>query len=497
MKQHVFVCYAQEDKDFAFKLIEKLEELKIPVWIAPRDIPPGADWNKALCDAILECSRFLIVLSPDAVRSKYVIGELQTAGEMDKHMVPVIHRDCEIPLLLRGVQSIYLPSIGPGTELSFKRLIDSLPHEKPSPPEPIPESLPSPPKKPDEIPVSNERPTIPVGHRIPPWVKKVLYMFVGAVGLLLLVLILMRFLPSGKAELILKPAGRNDLTVKWNGQRINPNSNTQNYLLHPAQLGTLRIFLGTFLLVDTTLALKEGQKLTYDLTGQIDSLQQMTMLSTVTFVINVEATMHIDGIEEKMGKRVSFELKPGLYQYVCVAEGYDSVKENIEVTASKDTNIVVTLEKNPRQWTLSFKVSGTVKRIAVAVGDHVKAGQLIAELDRQEAELIADSLEAQREILASLDRETNTLWDEVRQAYLRKKISQADYDSLRKQTEEVHARTSKDRWELDDMLEKVRQHLKQTRLTSPVEGEVIAIKVVVNEKVKAGRAIAVITSDPR
>ena len=43
---------------------------------------------------------------------------------------------------------------------------------------------------------------------------------------------------------------------------------------------------------------------------------------------------------------------------------------------------------------LSFKVPGTVKRLAVLVGDNVKRGQLIAELDRGDYELQVQQAEA-------------------------------------------------------------------------------------------------------
>jgi len=40
----VFVSYAIEDKLIADAIVAKLEAAMIRCWIAPRDIPPGADW---------------------------------------------------------------------------------------------------------------------------------------------------------------------------------------------------------------------------------------------------------------------------------------------------------------------------------------------------------------------------------------------------------------------------------------------------------------------
>ena len=72
-----FICYAREDGDFALSLAAELRNCGIPIWIDTWCIEPGADWDAAIDHAIRTCTAFVIVLSPHAVASAEVRGELR------------------------------------------------------------------------------------------------------------------------------------------------------------------------------------------------------------------------------------------------------------------------------------------------------------------------------------------------------------------------------------------------------------------------------------
>ena len=44
MTHDVFISYSQKDKATADAVCRALEHNSVRVWIAPRDIPPGAKW---------------------------------------------------------------------------------------------------------------------------------------------------------------------------------------------------------------------------------------------------------------------------------------------------------------------------------------------------------------------------------------------------------------------------------------------------------------------
>jgi TIR domain len=109
----VFISYARLDQDFVLQLAQALKERGLSVWVDKWNISVGADWNRAIDDAIRNCKRFLIVLSPAATVSEdagEVGGELQLALNLHKEIVPVLYQACDIPRQLLRLEYIDLSS---------------------------------------------------------------------------------------------------------------------------------------------------------------------------------------------------------------------------------------------------------------------------------------------------------------------------------------------------------------------------------------------------
>ncbi len=102
----LFISYAREDAAFALRLAKDLRAAGVSIWIDQLDIPTGARWDRAVQEALENCARFLIILSPDSVASENVQDELALALDEDRIIVPVLHRDCKTPLRLRRLQRI-------------------------------------------------------------------------------------------------------------------------------------------------------------------------------------------------------------------------------------------------------------------------------------------------------------------------------------------------------------------------------------------------------
>ena len=123
---HVFICYAREDQAFVLQLGENLKGRGVPVWLDQWDIPPGGDWDRSIDNAIYDCAKFVIVLSSQSVESSEVRGELRTALDEHKSIVPVIHSPCRMPRQLRTIQHVDFTSRGPDDELALKQLLRTL-----------------------------------------------------------------------------------------------------------------------------------------------------------------------------------------------------------------------------------------------------------------------------------------------------------------------------------------------------------------------------------
>jgi len=133
MGNHVFICHAREDKDFVLKLAANLKGRGVPVWLDQWDIPAAADWDQNIDDAIYDCAKFLIVLSPTAVASPEVRGELRTALDEHKPILPVVYQKCRIPRQLRTIQYVDFTSPGPQNEAVLEQVIRALAESKKAP----------------------------------------------------------------------------------------------------------------------------------------------------------------------------------------------------------------------------------------------------------------------------------------------------------------------------------------------------------------------------
>jgi hypothetical protein len=105
-KELVFISYSRKDEGFVLPLCKKLKELGVEIWLDQWDIAPGDDWDISIDDAIYKCTRMLIILSPDAVDSYQVRGELHTFFKEKKPVIPIVYRDCRIPRILNVIQHI-------------------------------------------------------------------------------------------------------------------------------------------------------------------------------------------------------------------------------------------------------------------------------------------------------------------------------------------------------------------------------------------------------
>jgi TIR domain len=65
---------------------------------------PGRRWARAVEEAMVSSPRMLVVLSPASVLSTNVEDEIAFALEERKNVIPILHRDCQIPFRLRNYQ---------------------------------------------------------------------------------------------------------------------------------------------------------------------------------------------------------------------------------------------------------------------------------------------------------------------------------------------------------------------------------------------------------
>lgn len=88
MDHDVFISYSSQNKEAAQAICHALEQNEIRCWMAPRDIPYGAQYGDVIDDAIKTCKVVVVLFSETAASSQWVNGELNVAFEEQKTIIP-------------------------------------------------------------------------------------------------------------------------------------------------------------------------------------------------------------------------------------------------------------------------------------------------------------------------------------------------------------------------------------------------------------------------
>jgi predicted ATPase len=85
----VFICHASENAATAWQVVELLEAAGTECWIAPRNIPVGADFTSSILDGLGAAPAVVLIFSSAANVSPHVRRELETAIGRDTPLLPV------------------------------------------------------------------------------------------------------------------------------------------------------------------------------------------------------------------------------------------------------------------------------------------------------------------------------------------------------------------------------------------------------------------------
>ena len=106
----IFISYSSKDADFVSRLASSLEHAGISAWVDRKAIRGGDRWMDVLANAMVGSSAVVLVISPDSVKSPWVMKEISFAARRGMQVIPVIYRNTEIPALfdfsIGGLQRI-------------------------------------------------------------------------------------------------------------------------------------------------------------------------------------------------------------------------------------------------------------------------------------------------------------------------------------------------------------------------------------------------------
>ena len=83
----VFISHSSSDKHVALEFVKKMEAHGCKCWISCRDIPPGAEWDYEVIQALKAAEAIILLLTTSANKSKHVLNEVKSARTADKPII--------------------------------------------------------------------------------------------------------------------------------------------------------------------------------------------------------------------------------------------------------------------------------------------------------------------------------------------------------------------------------------------------------------------------
>jgi len=120
---YIFLSYSRKNSKFALQLAEDLRENGFKVWMDQSDIEGGRHWDNRIEDALKNASFVVLVVSPSSAVSENVQDEVSFAKKKKVHIIPVVHKETEIPMRWHRLQFIDMQK---KYEFGLKTLLDTL-----------------------------------------------------------------------------------------------------------------------------------------------------------------------------------------------------------------------------------------------------------------------------------------------------------------------------------------------------------------------------------
>lgn len=91
--RHVFISYSRKDSEAVQRVVKYLRGQGIKAWLDNESLVPGTPiWEHEIERAIIGAFAIVVILSPDAKRSEWVLREITLADEYQKRVFPVLAR---------------------------------------------------------------------------------------------------------------------------------------------------------------------------------------------------------------------------------------------------------------------------------------------------------------------------------------------------------------------------------------------------------------------
>lgn len=95
--KEVFLSHSSKDRKFVVKLASLLRTKRIRYWYSATHIKGAKQWHDEIGRSLKRCDWLIVVLTPNAVRSRWVKHELLfalRANRYNERIIPLLRRKC-------------------------------------------------------------------------------------------------------------------------------------------------------------------------------------------------------------------------------------------------------------------------------------------------------------------------------------------------------------------------------------------------------------------
>jgi predicted nucleotide-binding protein len=106
---YIFISHSSKDNEFGLKLAQDLRQAlgsSHIVWYDALSIRPGEEWLHSIRKQIEHCTFFIIIVSPDAMKSRWVEMEFNAALLKEKSVLPLLWKECDRWVFLETLHHI-------------------------------------------------------------------------------------------------------------------------------------------------------------------------------------------------------------------------------------------------------------------------------------------------------------------------------------------------------------------------------------------------------
>ena len=124
--KEIFLSHSSRDRDIATEVAEVLRRHGIPVWYSQTNIRGAQEWHDEIGAALRRCNWFVIILSPNVLKSTWAKNELLFALNHRRYrnkIVPLLYRNCKYERLSWTLSNFQMVDFSQSVEDGFRELL--------------------------------------------------------------------------------------------------------------------------------------------------------------------------------------------------------------------------------------------------------------------------------------------------------------------------------------------------------------------------------------